>query len=105
MKHKGLSELNHSRVFHILTKHSTEWKEIGIHLGFLPSELGDIQARPLLLNNAPKSWLSAMLAEWLEWAPGDGRGSKSVATVEALRDALNKAGFAVTAQSINASEF
>ena len=100
-----LSEKNHAKLFQILTNHSTQWKEIGTHLGFLPSELDDIQARPLLLCNAPKSWLSKMLEEWLQWTLGDRRGSTSIATVEALRDALNQAGCAVTAQSINANEF
>lgn len=46
-----------------------------------------------------------MLAEWLQWALRDRRGCTSIATMEALRDALDKAGFADTAQSIDTSEF
>ena len=95
-----LSEQNHSYLLEKLTKHSVEWKEIGSHLGFLPSELNNIQARPLLLSNAPNSWLSTMLAEWLQWAPGDSRGSTSTATVDGLRDALNKAGLGETAHQV-----
>ena len=29
-----------------------------------------------------------MITQWLQWAPGDGRGSTSVATKELLRAAL-----------------
>ena len=72
--------------------HSAKWREIGSYLGFRPSELDEIQARLLLLNGAPTSWLSAVLADWLQWAPGDSRGSTSFATLEDLKAALNQAG-------------
>ena len=83
-----------------LVKHSAKWREIGLYLGFLPSELDNIQARPLLLATAPNSWLDAILTEWLQWAPGDNRESTNFATLENLREALNKAGFHQTAQSL-----
>ncbi len=92
-----LSENDHSVLYGKLAEHSAEWREIGTHLGFRPSELNEIQARPLLLNNAPKSWLSAMLADWLQWAPGDQR---DYATLEALSDALNKVGLSKAATEI-----
>ena len=100
--HSKLSEQNHSKLYQELVKHSHMWKDIGTHLGFLPSELDNIQARPALWNTAPKSWLREMLAEWLKWAPGDERGSTNIATVEELRNALDKAGLASTALSIMA---
>ena len=40
--------------------------------------------------DSPKSWLSAMLTQWLQWAPGDGRGSTDYATKEKLHAALLK---------------
>ena len=40
-----------------------------MRLGFTPEELNNIQAKPLLMLKAPASWLSVMLAEWLQWAP------------------------------------
>ena len=83
-----------------LTEHGAKWREIGTHLGFRPSELDEIQARPALYATAPKSWLGAMLAEWLQWTPGDQRGSTKCATLEGLSDALNKAGLSEAAQSI-----
>ena len=61
-----------------LCPHSHKWRDIGVGLGFTSSELDIIQAAPLRLHNAP--W-SAMLADWLEWAPGDGRGSTEYANI------------------------
>ena len=97
-----LSERNHSQLYKELAGHSYKWKEIGTYLGFRPGELNNIADRPLLLNTAPKSWLSAMLEEWLKWEPGDERGSTKAASIEELSDALDKAGLAAAAQSIMA---
>ena len=47
-----------------------------------------IQSRPMLMAQAPESYLREMLSQWLQWAPGDGRGSEGFATKESLRDAL-----------------
>ena len=80
-----------------LKLHVAKWREIGIHLGFLTGELATIEARPNLSQSAPLSWLVAMLEEWLQWAPGDGRGSTSFATLEDLMDALNEAGLGASA--------
>ena len=66
-----LDERHHSSLLEKLTMHSINWREIGSQLGFLPYELDNIHARPLLLSNAPNSWLNTMLVEWLQWAPGD----------------------------------
>ena len=41
-----------------------------------------------------------MLAEWLQWTPEDQRGSTNYATLEGLRDALNKAGLLEAAHLI-----
>ena len=95
-----LSENNHSILYESLAKYSAKWHEIGTYLRFLPSELEEIKARPGLYGTAPKSWLSAILADWLQWAPGDQRGSTECATLEGLSDALNKAGLSEAAQSI-----
>ena len=47
-----------------------------------------IQNSPMLMMQAPQSWLRKMLSQWLQWAPGDGRGSTGFATKESLRAAL-----------------
>ena len=92
-----------------LKNHAAKWREIGIHLGFLSGELDNIGARPNLSQGAPVSWLVAMLEEWLQWAPGDGRGSTSFATLEDLKNALNETGLGaiatdLTRQDIQTSE-
>ena len=83
-----------------LKSHASNWREIGIYLGFHPGELDGIQSGPLLLAQAPKSWLQAMLADWLQWCPGDARGSTQYATLSALRKAVDKAGFGRTASEL-----
>ena len=95
-----LNQHNHSVLFKQLQIHSAKWREIGLHLGFLPSELDEIQARPFLMSGAPKSWLSAMLADWLQWAPGDSRGSKKFAMLEDLKVALQESGLANLAHDL-----
>ena len=71
-----LSESDHlSKLLCQLNPHASKWREIGTHLGFLQGELDNIEHKPLLLNEGPKAWLREMLREWLEWAPGDSRGS------------------------------
>ena len=41
-----------------------------------------------------------MLVQWLQWAPGDGRGSTSFATLEALKAAFSQAGLGATAHDL-----
>lgn len=76
------------------------WKTIGIALGFTLPELYSIEAMPKLFNSAPTSYLDYMLSSWLEWAPGDARGSTTFATLDALRTAVDKAGLGLTAQEL-----
>lgn len=99
-----LNEENHSTLLKQLQKHSVNWREIGSYLGFRPSELDEIHARPLLFPTAPLSWLSAMLAQWLQWSPGDGRGSTKFALLEDLKAALCKVGLTETACSLQIQE-
>ena len=44
----------------------------------------------LMIQSPPSSYLREMLTKWLQWAPGDGRGSRNFATFEDLRDVLLK---------------
>ena len=83
-----------------LKNHASKWREIGIHLGFLLSELSNIEARPNLMQSAPTSWLSALLEEWIQWAPEDSRGSTDFAKMEDLKNALKQAGLAATAHDL-----
>ena len=83
-----------------LYEHSARWRDIGGALGFTQGELDTIQAKPFLLAGGPKSWLGSMLSDWLQWAPGDGRGSTHFATLEKLKDALKQANLGATANML-----
>ena len=96
-----LSELHHPALLEKLTKYASRWRAIGEGLRFTPYELDNIEVRPLLQQRAPTSLLSAMLAECLQWAPGDIRGSKDFATLEALKFALSEAGLAAAASGLH----
>ena len=86
-----------------LKYHASQWRDIGTYLGFRQSELDNVQARVLLLQGAPHSYLRAMLSEWLQWAPGDSRGStlSSGCTLKTLRSALRKCDLGETASSLS----
>ena len=99
-----LSEGHHSSLLKQLANYSSKWRDIGLSLGFQSRELDVIQAKPLLLEGAPNSWLSKILAEWLQWAPGDSRGSTSFATLESLKSALAEAGLGVKADELGISD-
>ena len=71
-----------------------------MYLGFRQGELDNIKDKPLLINEGPKALLREMLREWLEWAPGDSRGSDTFASIESLKCALDKSGLAQTALDI-----
>ena len=97
---KRLTESDMAALYGRLDCHAHQWRDIATHLGFQQTELDIIQARPLLLQGAPQSWLRAILSEWLEWAPNDSRGSSSFATLQALKDALSISGLGATASTL-----
>ena len=88
-------------LFQQLNSHASKWRLIGLHLGFLPGELSNIEARPSLFQDAPVSYLGALLEESIQWAPGDCRGSTSFTTLDSLKAALIKAGLAAAANDLN----
>ena len=83
-----------------LSEHASKWKEIGTDLGFLHGELSNIEAMPSLHHEAPKGFLREMLSQYLEWAPGDSRGSKEYATLGALKEAVSRAELGKTAKEL-----
>ena len=54
----------------------------------------------MLLMDAPTSYLGTLLSQWLEWAPGDGRGSQGFPTFEGLKDALRQSNLEATAHDL-----
>ena len=97
---KRLTESDMTVLLGKLESHAHRWRDIATHLSFQQTELDNIQARALLLQGSPQSWLRAMLSEWLQWAPNDCRGSSSFATLDTLKDALNKSGLGATASTL-----
>ena len=97
----ALSPEDHKHLYNQLKDHAAKWMEIGTHLGFSQPQLAKIQARPVLNIGAPDSWLRAMLEDWLQWTPGDDRGSTECATLEKLKSAVSKAGLGKTATELN----
>ena len=95
-----LHQNSHAQLLQQLSEHASEWREIGTHLGFRQGELNNIEHTPTHITGGPTRCLSAMLSEWLEWAPGDGRGSKQYATLSALKKAVSQARLGRTAENL-----
>ena len=93
-----LTDCHLSALVSALKSHASKWMEIGTYLGFQQGDLLNITANPLFLTNAPRSWLQAMLSEWLQRAPGDSRGSPSFTS---LKSALNKSDLASAASDLS----
>ena len=91
---------HHALLLTQLTDNAAKWRDIGTHLGFRQGELDMIESKPSLQHGAPKSLLSAMLADWLEWAPGDQRGSDQVAMLGSLKRAVGMAELGRTAAAL-----
>ena len=84
-----------------LSQHAAKWREIGGKLHFTQGELNNIQINVVLSTGSPGSWLSAMLSQWLQWAPGDARGSANFATLETLKDALRQTNLGAAAHDLH----
>ena len=65
-----------------------QWEDIALALGFKDHEIEDIK-RDMSLQ-ASGNQLYKVISFWLCWGPQDKRGSKDIATLEALQEALNQ---------------
>ena len=92
---------HHTKLLDQLKLHATKWRNIGTYLEFQQGELDIIESKPMLLVQGPLGYLNEMLSEWYQWAPGDGRGSKDFATLEALTNAMRQAGLGRAANDLN----
>ena len=95
-----LTELQYPELIRKLKDHASQWRYIGLNLGFRPGELLNIETKPSLFADAPLSWFGALLSEWLQWAPGDSRGSTQFATLKALKFALSESGLGAAASDL-----
>ena len=58
----------------------------------------------MLTQDPPKSYLREMLSLWLQWVPGDARGSGGFANKAALVAALNSINLAGVALELHSGE-
>ncbi len=79
---------------------ATKWDVIARHLGFHEYEIDGIKSNLTYLAGAPDSYLGPMLSKWVQFSPPDARGSKKRATLEALKSAVDNAGFAADAKEL-----
>ena len=65
-----------------------QWEEIALALGFKDHDIKNIK-RDVSLQLSGNQ-LYEVISFWLRWGPKDKRGSKDIATLEALQVALNQ---------------
>ena len=64
-----------------------DWEVIANALEFQPNEVADIRCK--VGRAIDGNYIFDVIEFWLRWAPGDGRRSTDVATLEVLQEALN----------------
>ena len=97
-----LSDSDHTKICNVLEDHAAKWRDIGGVLGFSEGELDNIQCNQVLLTQSPPmSFLKQMISQWLQWVPGDGRGSTDCAMKESLVAALKKVNLGRLAEKID----
>ena len=85
-----------------LAEYADKWLDLGAELGFKHTELTIIEKSPaLFLQSPPKSYLRKMLSQWLQWGPGDARGSPDFANSLMLHNALLKINLASVAYDLD----
>ena len=96
-----LTEIPHLAILlRKLNNHAWRWRDIGSSLGFEQGELNNIQAS-VQQQDVPVGCLRTMLSQWLQWAPGDGRGNSSFATLNSLKSALSGCGLGAIASTLS----
>ena len=79
---------------------AASWEDIATYLGFKAHEIANIRADHSRQMNATGASMNSTVDRWSHWAPGDSRRSTDYATLEALRIAVDKAGFADIARKL-----
>ena len=80
-----LTERDIATLLNLMHNFSDKWHEIGLGLGFVPSELRQIRSNPTLIMHAPASFLRMLLEQWVQWPIMD---HPTRATLKALCEAL-----------------
>ncbi len=81
-----------------------QWERIAQGLRFHSFEIEGIRATPTIMMRGPEGCLGEVLSRWICWAAGDDRGSEDSATLEALKTAVDKAGFGKVANTLTLYE-
>ena len=63
----NLNEKDILKLLTLLRTYSSKWCNIGLSLGFLPSELDTISSMSKLFVGAPVSYLQEILCQWIQW--------------------------------------
>ena len=88
-------------LFEKLEEHAARWKDIGSSLGFTVGELNNIEANAVALLRGPQGYLKTLLTQWMDWFPGDRRGSTGYATLEGMKNALLRANLGAAAYELH----
>ena len=99
-----IKSYHYGRLCEQLRPCAAKWQNIAQSLGFEANEIENIKADPTKLINPPGSYMDCIIDKWSHWAPSDARGSNDYATLEALRDAVNKAGFSDIAPNLTIAD-
>ena len=83
-----LDSNHYSEICRHLVSVKHQWEDIALALGFKGHEIENIK-RDLTLQLSGNQ-LYEVISFWLRWGPKDKRGSKDIATLEALQEALNQ---------------
>ncbi|MCL1080080.1 hypothetical protein L2734_18295 [Parashewanella spongiae] len=68
------------------------WETLAVQLGFKGNEVSIIKGNPMNIISGPHSYFFNVIDDWSQWSPGDGRGSKERANIDALKKALERMG-------------
>jgi hypothetical protein len=80
-----LTERDITTLLNLMSNFSNKWHEIGLGLGFVPSELRQFSSKPPLFMHAPTSFLIRLLKQWVQWPT---RKHPTKPTLTALCEAL-----------------
>ena len=62
-----LTEEDVVALLNLIHNFSDKWHDIGVGLGFAPSELNQISCKQSLFMLAPASFLTELLSQWVQW--------------------------------------
>ena len=84
-----LTEKDIAALLNLVHNFSNKWNEIGLGLGFTPSELKQISSNPSLFMSAPASFLRELLSQWVQWPTKDHPTKSTLgALCETLRSSI-----------------